>query len=200
MPLYTRKSPGEQRHDFHITDDALGHGTPSEKYALTRQPSVSLKQIEARGRLATPEEQEALSRYVGWGGLADCFEETSPHYQELKSLLDEDEYAAARASSLTAFYTPPVVIRGIYKALSQMGFQQGNILEPSCGTGNFLGLLPADMAGSKTYGVELDSISGRIAQQLYQNASISVNGFEKVQMPDSFFDVAVGNVPLGISR
>lgn len=137
---------------------------------------------------------------MGWGGLADCFEETSPHYQELKSLLDEDEYAAARASSLTAFYTPPVVIRGIYKALSQMGFQQGNILEPSCGTGNFLGLLPADMAGSKTYGVELDSISGRIAQQLYQNASISVNGFEKVQMPDSFFDVAVGNVPFGISR
>ena len=134
---------------------------------------------------------------MGWGGLADCFEETSPHYQELKSLLDEDEYAAARASSLTAFYTPPVVIRGIYKALSQMGFQQGNILEPSCGTGNFLGLLPADMAGSKTYGVELDSISGRIAQQLYQNASISVNGFEKVQMPDSFFDVAVGNVPFG---
>ena len=111
--------------------------------------------------------------------------------------MDEDEYAAARASSLTAFYTPPVVIRGIYKALSQMGFQQGNILEPSCGTGNFLGLLPADMAGSKTYGVELDSISGRIAQQLYQNASISVNGFEKVQMPDSFFDVAVGNVPFG---
>ena len=134
---------------------------------------------------------------MGWGGLADCFEATSPHYQELKILLDEDEYAAARASSLTAFYTPPVVIRGIYKALSQMGFTQGNILEPSCGTGNFLGLLPADMAGSKAYGVELDSISGRIAQQLYQNASISVNGFEKVQMPDSFFDVVVGNVPFG---
>lgn len=189
--------PREQRHDFHITDDALGHGTPSEKYAANAAAIRTLKQIEAEERLATPEEQEALSRYVGWGGLADCFEETSPHYQELKSLLDEDEYAAARASSLTAFYTPPVVIRGIYKALSQMGFQQGNILEPSCGTGNFLGLLPADMAGSKTYGVELDSISGRIAQQLYQNASISVNGFEKVQMPDSFFDVAVGNVPFG---
>ena len=156
-----------------------------------------MKQIEAEERLAAPEEQEVLSRYVGWGGLADCFEATSPHYQELKSLLDEDEYAAARASSLTAFYTPPVVIRGIYKALSQMGFTQGNILEPSCGTGNFLGLLPADMAGSKAYGVELDSISGRIAQQLYQNASISVNGFEKVQMPDSFFDVVVGNVPFG---
>ena len=189
--------PREQRRDFHITDDALGHGTPSEKYAANAAAIRALKQIEAKGRLATPEEQEILSRYVGWGGLADCFEETSPHYGELKSLLDSEEYAAARASSLTAFYTPPVVIRGIYKALSQMGFTQGNILEPSCGTGNFLGLLPADMAGSKAYGVELDSISGRIAGQLYQNASISVNGFETVQMPDSFFDVAVGNVPFG---
>lgn len=189
--------PRDQRHDFHITDDALGHGTPSEKYAANVAAIRTLKQIEAEERLATPEEQEILSRYVGWGGLADCFEETSPHYEELKSLLDSEEYAAARASTLTAFYTPPVVIRGIYKALSQMGFTQGNILEPSCGTGNFLGLLPADMAGSKAYGVELDSISGRIAGQLYQNASISVNGFETVQMPDSFFDVAVGNVPFG---
>ena len=189
--------PRDQRHDFHITDDALGHGTPSEKYAANTAAIRSLKQIEAEERLATPEEQEILSRYVGWGGLADCFEETSPHYEELKSLLDSEEYAAARASTLTAFYTPPVVIRGIYKALAQMGFTQGNILEPSCGTGNFLGLLPADMAGSKAYGVELDSISGRIAGQLYQNASISVNGFETVQMPDSFFDVAVGNVPFG---
>ena len=187
----------DQRHDFHITDDALGHGTPSEKYAANAAAIRTLKQIEAEERLATPEEQEILSRYVGWGGLANCFEQTSPHYEELKSLLDLEEYAAARASSLTAFYTPPVVIRGIYKALSQMGFTQGNILEPSCGTGNFLGLLPADMAGSKAYGVELDSISGRIAGQLYQNASISVNGFETVQMPDSFFDVAVGNVPFG---
>ena len=189
--------PRDQRHDFHITDDALGHGTPSEKYAANAAAIRTLKQIEAEERLATPEEQEILSRYVGWGGLADCFEETSPHYGELKSLLDSEEYAAARASTLTAFYTPPVVIRGIYKALSQMGFTQGNILEPSCGTSNFLGLLPADMAGSKAYGVELDSISGRIAGQLYQNASISVNGFETVQMPDSFFDVAVGNVPFG---
>lgn len=189
--------PRAQRHDFHITDDALGHGTPSEKYAANAAAIRTLKQIEAEERLATPEEQEILSRYVGWGGLANCFEQTSPHYEELKSLLDSEEYAAARASSLTAFYTPPVVIRGIYKALSQMGFTQGNILEPSCGTGNFLGLLPADMAGSKAYGVELDSISGRIAGQLYQNASISVNGFETVQMPDSFFDVAVGNVPFG---
>ena len=189
--------PRDQRHDFHITDDALGHGTPSEKYAANAAAIRTLKQIEAEERLATPEEQEILSRYVGWGGLADCFEETSPHYEELKSLLDSEEYAAARASTLTAFYTPPVVIRGIYKALAQMGFTQGNILEPSCGTGNFLGLLPADMADSKAYGVELDSISGRIAGQLYQNASISVNGFETVQMPDSFFDVAVGNVPFG---
>ena len=189
--------PRDQRHDFHITDDALGHGTPSEKYAANAAAIRTLKQIEAEERLATPEEQEILSRYVGWGGLADCFEETSPHYEELKSLLDSEEYAAARASTLTAFYTPPVVIRGIYKALAQMGFTQGNILEPSCGTGNFLGLLPTDMAGSKAYGVELDSISGRIAGQLYQNASISVNGFETVQMPDSFFDVAVGNVPFG---
>lgn len=189
--------PRDQRHDFHITDDALGHGTPSEKYAANAAAIRTLKQIEAEERLATPEEQEILSRYVGWGGLANCFEQTSPHYEELKSLLDSEEYAAARASSLTAFYTPPVVIRGIYKALSQIGFTQGNILEPSCGTGNFLGLLPTDMAGSKAYGVELDSISGRIAGQLYQNASISVNGFETVQMPDSFFDVVVGNVPFG---
>ena len=189
--------PRDQRHDFHITDDALGHGTPSEKYAANVAAIRTLKQIEAEERLATPEEQEILSRYVGWGGLANCFEETSPHYEELKSLLDSEEYAAARASTLTAFYTPPVVIRGIYKALSQMGFTQGNILEPSCGTGNFLGLLPTDLAGSKAYGVELDSISGRIAGQLYQNANISVNGFETVQMPDSFFDVAVGNVPFG---
>lgn len=189
--------PRDQRHDFHITDDALGHGIPSEKYAANAAAIRTLKQIEAEERLATPEEQEILSRYVGWGGLANCFEETSPHYEELKSLLDSEEYAAARASTLTAFYTPPVVIRGIYKALSQMGFTQGNILEPSCGTGNFLGLLPTDLAGSKAYGVELDSISGRIAGQLYQNANISVNGFETVQMPDSFFDVAVGNVPFG---
>ena len=195
-PLYP-EIPREQRHDFHITDNALGHGTPGEKFAANVRAIRCLKRIEAEERLATPEEQEILSRYVGWGGLPQCFEETHSKYAELKSLLDEDEYAAARASSLTAFYTPPVVIRGIYKALSQMGFQQGNLLEPACGTGNFIGLLPADMAGSKAYGVEIDSISGRIAQQLYQNASISVKGFETVQMPDSFFDVAVGNVPFG---
>ena len=189
--------PAQRRHDFRITDRTLGVGSKAEKYAANVAAIRTLQRVEQENRLATPEEQETLSRYVGWGGLANCFEQTSPHYEELKSLLDSEEYAAARASSLTAFYTPPVVIRGIYKALAQMGFTQGNILEPSCGTGNFLGLLPTDLAGSKAYGVELDSISGRIAGQLYQNANISVNGFETVQMPDSFFDVAVGNVPFG---
>lgn len=189
--------PEEQRSDFHITNMELGYGTPSEKFAANAAAIRCLKQIEYENRLATPDEQITLSRYVGWGGLADCFDERGGHYQELKSLLDEDEYAAARASSLTAFYTSPVIIKAIYQALSQMGFQNGNILEPSCGVGNFIGLLPESMAGSKAYGVELDSISGRIAAQLYQNSSILVSGFEKVQMPDSFFDVAVGNVPFG---
>ena len=189
--------PSEQRHNFHITDSELGHGTRSEKYAANVAAIRCLKQIETEKRLATREEQEILSRYVGWGGLTDCFDERHGKYLELKSLLDEDEYAAARASSLTAFYTSPVIIRAMYQALEQMGFRQGNILEPSCGVGNFIGMLPDSMAESKAYGVEIDSISGRIAQQLYQNSSIAVNGFEKVQMPDSFFDVAIGNVPFG---
>ena len=189
--------PSEQRHNFHITDSELGHGTRSEKYAANVAAIRCLKQIETEKRLATREEQEILSRYVGWGGLADCFDERHGKYLELKSLLDEDEYAAARASSLTAFYTSPVIIQAMYQALEQMGFRQGNILEPSCGVGNFIGMLPDSMAESKAYGVEIDSISGRIAQQLYQNSSIAVNGFEKVQMPDSFFDVAIGNVPFG---
>ena len=189
--------PADQRRNFHITDPELGHGTRSEKYAGNVAAIRTLKQIEAEERLATPEEQEILSRYVGWGGLADCFDERHGKYLELKSLLSEDEYAAARASSLTAFYTSPVIIGAMYQALSQMGFRQGNILEPSCGVGNFIGMLPDSMADSKVYGVEIDSISGRIAQQLYQNSSIAVNGFEKVQMPDSFFDVAIGNVPFG---
>lgn len=189
--------PADQRRNFHITDPELGHGTRSEKYAANVAAIRTLKQIEAEERLATPEEQEILSRYVGWGGLADCFDERHVKYLELKSLLSEDEYAAARASSLTAFYTSPVIIGAMYQALSQMGFRQGNILEPSCGVGNFIGMLPDSMADSKVYGVEIDSISGRIAQQLYQNSSIAVNGFEKVQMPDSFFDVAIGNVPFG---
>ena len=189
--------PADQRRNFHITDPELGHGTRSEKYAANVAAIRTLKQIEAEERLATPEEQEILSRYVGWGGLADFFDERHGKYLELKSLLSEDEYAAARASSLTAFYTSPVIIGAMYQALSQMGFRQGNILEPSCGVGNFIGMLPDSMADSKVYGVEIDSISGRIAQQLYQNSSIAVNGFEKVQMPDSFFDVAIGNVPFG---
>ena len=189
--------PADQRRNFRITDSELGHGTRSEKYAANVAAIRTLKQIEAEERLATPEEQEILSRYVGWGGLADCFDERHGKYLELKSLLDENEYAAARASSLTAFYTSPVIIEAMYQALSQMGFRQGNILEPSCGVGNFIGMLPDSMADSKAYGVEIDSISGRIAQQLYQNSSIAVNGFEKVQMPDSFFDVAIGNVPFG---
>ena len=189
--------PADHRRNFRITDSELGHGTRSEKYAANVAAIRCLKQIEAEDRLATRSEQEILSRYVGWGGLADCFDERHGKYLELKALLDEDEYAAARASSLTAFYTSPVIIGAMYQALEQMGFRQGNILEPSCGVGNFIGMLPDSMADSKVYGVEIDSISGRIAQQLYQNSSIAVNGFEKVQMPDSFFDVAIGNVPFG---
>ena len=195
-PLYP-EIPREQRTNFHITDPELGYGTASEKYAANVAAIRMLKRIEDEGRLATPVEQEILSRYVGWGGLADCFDEKHSKYQELKALLSEEEYAAARANSLTAFYTSPVIIRAMYQALEQMGFREGNILEPSCGVGNFIGMIPDSMAGSHAYGVELDSISGRIAQQLYQNSSIAVTGFEKVQMPDSFFDVAIGNVPFG---
>ena len=189
--------PKEQRHNFRIDDPELGHGTPSQKYAANVAAIRCLKQIESEGRLATPEEQKILSQYVGWGGLSHWFDDRHPKYQELKDLLEYDEYIAARESSLTAFYTSPVIIRAMYQALENMGFKEGNILEPSCGVGNFLGMIPDSMAGSKTYGVELDSISGRIAQQLYQNSSIAVTGFEKVQMPDSFFDVAIGNVPFG---
>ena len=157
----------EQRHNFRIADNQLGYGTPSEKYAANVAAIRTLKKIEDEERLATPDEQGILSRYVGWGGLSDCFDDRNSHYQELKSLLHEDEYAAARQSSLTAFYTSPVIIDAMYQALSQMNFQNGNILEPSCGTGNFIGMLPKNMENSKVYGVELDSVSGRIAQQLY---------------------------------
>lgn len=194
-PLYP-EIPREQRTNFRITDPELGYGTASEKYTANVSAIRMLKRIEDEGRLATPVEQEILSRYVGWGGLADCFDEKHSKYQELKALLSEEEYTAARASSLTAFYTSPI-IQSMYQALEQMGFRESNILEPSCGVGNFIGMLPDRMAGSHAYGVELDSISGRIAQQLYQNSSIAVTGFEKVQMPDSFFDVAIGNVPFG---
>ena len=189
--------PREQRANFRITDPELGYGTASEKYAANVAAIRTLKRIEDESRLATPVEQEILSRYVGWGGLADCFDEKHSKYQELKSLLSEEEYAAARASSLTAFYTSPVIIQAMYQALEQIGFREGNVLEPACGVGNFIGMIPDSMAGSHAYGVELDSISGRLAQQLYQNSSIAVTGFEQVQIPDSFFDVAIGNVPFG---
>ena len=189
--------PKAQRSNFRITDPELGNGTAAEKYNANVLAIRTLKRIEDKTRLASPEEQEILSRYVGWGGLADCFDEKNAKYSELKALLTEEEFAAARASALTAFYTSPTIIHAMYQALEQMGFREGNILEPSCGVGNFIGMIPDSMAGSHAYGVELDSISGRIAQQLYQNSSIAVTGFEKVQMPDSFFDVAIGNVPFG---
>ena len=189
--------PNVDRHEYHITDDSIGTGTPGERFNNNVRAIRLLKRLEAEDRLATPEEQEVLARYVGWGGLADCFDERHSKYAELKALLTEDEYAAARESTLTAFYTPPVVIRSIYQALTNMGFQTGNILEPSCGIGNFIGMRPEALADSKLYGVELDSISGRIAQQLYQQSSIAVQGFEKTDLPDSFFDAAIGNVPFG---
>lgn len=189
--------PKEERHDYHITDDRIGVGTPSERYAHNVAAIRLLKRLEEEHRLATPEEQEVLAQYVGWGGLADCFDERNHNYLELKSLLTEDEYAAARESTLTAFYTPPVVVRAIYQALENMGFKSGNVLEPSCGIGNFIGMKPDDLADTRIYGVELDSISGRIAQQLHQNSSIAVQGFEKTELPDSFFDVALGNIPFG---
>jgi len=183
--------------NYRITDDALGAAPPSQRYANNVAAIRLLKRVEAENRLATAEEQEVLSRYVGWGGLADCFDPKHSRYEELKSLLSETEYAAARESTLTAFYTPPVVIHSIYAALGQMGFRQGNVLEPACGVGHFLGMLPEGMAESKVYGVELDDISGRIARQLYPRSSISVRGYEKMDFPDNFFDAAVGNVPFG---
>lgn len=183
--------------NYRITDDALGAAPPSQRYSNNVAAIRLLKQVEAENRLATADEQEVLSRYVGWGGLADCFDPKHSRYEELKSLLSETEYAAARESTLTAFYTPPVVIRSIYAALGQMGFRQGNVLEPACGVGHFLGMLPDSMTESKIYGVELDDVSGRIARQLYPRSSISVRGYEKMDFPDNFFDVAVGNVPFG---
>ena len=189
--------PNADRHEYCITDDAIGTGTPGERFNNNVRAIRLLKRLGAEDRLATPEEQEVLARYVGWGGLADCFDERHSKYAELKALLTEEEYAAARESTLTAFYTPPVFIRSIYQALTNMGFQTGNLLEPSCGIGNFIGMRPEALADSKIYGVELDGISGRIAQQLYQRSSIAVQGFEKTDLPDSFFDAAIGNVPFG---
>ena len=183
--------------NYRITDDHIGEGAPLERFQRNLDAIRTLKTVEAENRAATAEEQAVLAQYVGWGGLADFFDEKNPRYNELKDLLTDAEYTAARESTLTAFFTPPVVIRSIYAALGQMGFTQGNILEPSCGIGNFLGMLPENMSGSKLYGVELDDLSGRIARQLYQKSSIAVQGYEKTAFPDNFFDVAIGNVPFG---
>ena len=183
--------------NYCITDDHIGEGAPLERFQRNLDAIRLLKTVEVEERTATAEEQAVLAQYVGWGGLADFFDEKNARHGELKELLTDAEYAAARESTLTAFYTPPVVIRSIYAALKQMGFQQGNILEPSCGVGNFLGMLPESMADSKLYGVELDDLSGRMARQLYQRSGIAVQGYEKTAFPDNFFDVAVGNVPFG---
>ena len=186
--------------NFRITDDHLGEGGAKTKYAFNIAAIQTLKQIEAEGRQARPDEQEILSRYVGWGGLPQAFDAENAswqkEYQQLKSLLTDEEYAAARGSTLNAHYTSPVVIRAMYEALDSMGFQDGNVLEPACGVGNFFGMLPEAMQSSKLYGVELDSITGRMARQLYPDAQIEIRGFEKTSRKD-FFDVAVGNVPFG---
>lgn len=191
----------DERNQFVIQDDNLGVGTPKEKYQDNINAIKILKRCEEENRFATKEEQNILSKYVGWGGLSQAFDENNiqwnNEYKELKSLLTEEEYKNAMESTLTAFYTPPIVIRAMYKALENMGFKNGNILEPSCGTGNFLGMVPETLKTSNLYGIELDSISGRIARQLYQKSSIAIEGYEKTELPDSFFDVAIGNVPFG---
>ena len=190
-----------ERNQFVIQDDNLGVGTPKEKYQNNINAIKTLKICEEENRFANEEEQNVLSKYVGWGGLSQAFDENNiqwnNEYKELKSLLTEEEYKNAMESTLTAFYTPPIVIRAMYKALENMGFKNGNILEPSCGTGNFLGMVPETLKTSNLYGIELDSISGRIARQLYQKSSIAIEGYEKTELPDSFFDVAIGNVPFG---
>ena len=187
--------------NYQIMDKDLGKRTPKERYNDNVVAIRLLFSLEKQGRNATKDEQNILSRYVGWGGLADAFDESKSNWAnehlELKSLLSEEEYKSARESTLTSFYTSPVVIESIYKALNNLGFRHGNILEPSCGIGNFFGMLPDEMKDSKMYGVELDSISGRIAKQLYQNSNIAIEGYEETKLPDSFFDVAVGNVPFG---
>ena len=192
--------PASPARNFRITDEHLGEGGPKQKFARNVEAIRTLQTLENENRNATPEEQEILSQYVGWGGLADAFDPDkgswAKEYKELKGLLSEDEYAAARASTLNAHYTSPAVIRAIYDAVEQMGFTTGNILEPSCGVGNFFGMLPESMAGSRLYGVELDSITGRIARQLYPEATITVAGFETTSQRD-FYDLAVGNVPFG---
>lgn len=191
----------EKAEDFRITDTHLGEGNKREKFERNIAAITTLQTLERENRSATKEEQEVLSQYVGWGGLPDVFDETKDNwhgeYLQLKDLLPEDEYEMARASTLNAHYTSPTVIKAIYDAVEQMGFTTGNILEPACGTGNFFGMLPDSMQGSKLFGVELDSITGRIAKQLYPSANIAVTGFEKTDLPDSFFDLAIGNVPFG---
>lgn len=191
----------QEKINYHIDNNSLGEGTPKEKVRRNIDAIKLLKKLEDKNRLANKEEQEILASYVGWGGLPDVFDESkdnwSEEYNELKEILTDEEYKSARASTLTAFYTPPVVINAIYDTLKSMGVEQANILEPSCGTGNFLGMLPQEMQSSKLYGVELDSISGKIAKQLYQKANIKVQGYEKADLPDSFFDIAIGNVPFG---
>ncbi len=190
-----------ERIDFRITDDHLGEGGSKTKFQRNVAAIRTLKQIESEYRLATPEEQEILSQYVGWGGLPDAFDESkllwSEEYAQLKELLTPDEYRSARASTLNAHYTSPTFIRAMYQAIESMGFRTGNILEPSCGIGNFFGMLPENMTESKLYGVELDDLTGRIARQLYQKANIQIDGFENAVFPDSFFDVVIGNVPFG---
>ena len=187
----------DYRTNFHIDTDELGAGTPLERYYNNINAIRLLKKLNSEHRLATPTEQVILSQYVGWGGLPQFFEQSNSHYNELKDLLTDSEYTSARESTLTAFYTPPTVISAVYKVLENMNFKNGNLLEPSCGIGNFIGMLPKTMQDSKIYGVELDTISAGIAQQLYQKSSIAAQGFENVNIPDSFFDGVVGNVPFG---
>ena len=198
------EAPATDRHNFRITDDAIGVGGAKEKFRNNMAAINLLHELEIENRLATPKEQEVLSRYVGWGGLSMAFDEHNAawaeEFKELYASLSPEEYRAAMESTLTAFYTPPVVIKAMYGALDRLGFSQGNILEPSCGTGNFFGLLPESMQNSKLHGVEIDSLTGRIAKQLYQKANIAIEGFEKTNLPDDHFDVVIGNVPFGEIR
>ena len=203
-PEEKTEAPATDRHNFRITDDAIGVGGAKEKFRNNMAAINLLHELEIENRLATPEEQEVLSRYVGWGGLSMAFDEHNAawaeEFKELYASLSPEEYRAAMESTLTAFYTPPVVIKAMYDALDRLGFSQGNILEPSCGTGNFFGLLPESMQNSKLHGVEIDSLTGRIAKQLYQKANIAIEGFEKTNLPDDHFDVVLGNVPFGEIR
>ena len=198
--LYPEVS-GQNRHQYQIMEEVPEYGSAKEKFRANIAAIQLLKKCENEHRYATPEEQEILAKYVGWGGLSDAFDPKksawAAEYLELQTVLSEEEYESARESTLTAFYTPPIVIKSMYQALENMGLKSGNILEPSCGVGNFIGMKPESLSDCKMYGVELDSVSGRIAAQLYQKSKIAVEGYEKVNLPDSFFDVAIGNVPFG---